>query len=247
MSASFEDLRDTALSELKTLMDTMQNDPNSNGKGKILAYWLNDYARFLQKEKNFDSRKLIRYKRGSIVKVHLGYNIGSEEGGLHYAIVMDNDNQLSSPTLTVIPLTSIKPGIDVTKLHRSKISLGDEVFQALASNLEKELNSARTQITELKEKKSAGNANRAIISEKIASLEATVGYCNKMHTEVSRMKTGSIALVGQITTVSKIRIFDPRYHNDALARVRVSDKTLDLLDKKIAELYMCPYKKTDSK
>ena len=82
MSVSFEDLRDTALNELKTLMDTMQNAPN--GKGKILAYWLNDYARFLQKEQNFDSRKLIRYKRGSIVKVHLGYNIGSEEGTLCY-------------------------------------------------------------------------------------------------------------------------------------------------------------------
>ncbi len=32
---------------------------------------------------------LRRYKRGEIVKVHLGFNVGSEEGGLHYAVVLD--------------------------------------------------------------------------------------------------------------------------------------------------------------
>ena len=85
MPESYEQLRDAALANLKNLMDTLQSSPSTTGKGKILAYWLNDYARLLQSEQSFDPKKLIRYKRGSIVKVHLGYNIGSEEGGLHYA------------------------------------------------------------------------------------------------------------------------------------------------------------------
>jgi hypothetical protein len=58
-----------------------------------------------------------------------------------------------------------------------------------------------------------------------------------MKKEADRMKQGSIALVGQITTVSKIRIYDPRYSKDALSKVRVSSDTLDLLDAKIQELF----------
>ena len=51
---------------------------------------------------------LRRYKRGEIVKVHLGFNVGSEEGGLHYAVVLDKNNAKSSPVITIIPLTSVK-------------------------------------------------------------------------------------------------------------------------------------------
>ena len=64
-----------------------------------------------------------------------------------------------------------------------------------------------------------------------------------MRDEIERMNIGSIALVGQITTISKIRIYDPKYKNDALSKVRVSASTLDILDKRIQELYGAPSKK----
>ena len=51
------------------------------------------------------------------------------------------------------------------------------------------------------------------------------------------MKRGSIALVGQITTVSKIRIYDPLYPSDSLASIHLSDVALDKLDQKVKELY----------
>ena len=73
-----------------------------------------------------------------------------------------------------------------------------------------------------------------------ALIEQQIKYCEKMKWEADRMKRGSIALVGQITTVSKIRIYDPKYKNDALSKVRVSSETLDLLDARVQELYGSP-------
>lgn len=58
-------------------------------------------------------------------------------------------------------------------------------------------------------------------------------YIEKIKTEISKMKKGSIALVDQITTISKQRI----YHDDILIKIRLTNNSLDLLDKKIIELF----------
>ena len=52
------------------------------------------------------------------------------------------------------------------------------------------------------------------------------------------MKKGSIALISQITTISKQRIYDPKTSTDILANLRVSNTTLDLIDEKIKELFI---------
>ena len=105
-------LKSEALLSLSTFLDSL--DPK---RAAVMSYWIKDYVRFLKKEEDFDPTKLIKYKRGSIVKVHLGYRIGSEEGGLHYAVVIDKDNAKRSPVATVIPLTSVKPSTNLEKLH----------------------------------------------------------------------------------------------------------------------------------
>lgn len=58
-----------------------------------------------------------------------------------------------------------------------------------------------------------------------------------MSSEIHKMKTGSIALVNQITTISKIRIYDPMYPLDTLSGIRLSDESLDKLDTQIRALY----------
>ena len=45
-------------------------------KCDILAYWINDFANYHDDEKTFNSTKLNRYKRGDIIKVNFGFNIG---------------------------------------------------------------------------------------------------------------------------------------------------------------------------
>lgn len=53
-----------------------------------------------------------------------------------------------------------------------------------------------------------------------------VNYVKKIKDEISKINIGSIAIINQITTISKQRIFD----DDILRRVRLSNSCLDLLD-----------------
>ncbi len=99
------------------------DDSKLQGKADKLSYWLTDWITFLDFEPDFSPQSLRRYKRGEIVKVHLGFNIGSEEGGLHYAVVLDKNNAKSSPVLTIVPLTSVKPHTDINRLKSGSIYL----------------------------------------------------------------------------------------------------------------------------
>lgn len=166
-----------------------------------------------------------KYKRGSIVKANLGFNIGNEEGGLHYCIVLDKSNALSSGTLTVIPLTSIKEN---KKYNNSTLNLGNEIYinlKKICDNMSKKLSEEYEDIWKLP-------------AEKVEEFNNDFKYIKKVEKEISKMKKGSIALVSQITTISKQRICDPKTSSDILANLRVSDNTLDLIDSKIKELFI---------
>ena len=54
-----------------------------------------------------------------------------------------------------------------------------------------------------------------------------------MRNEINKAKLGSIALVGQITTISKIRIYDPKTNFDILRNVKLSNEKLDRIDQEI--------------
>ena len=239
MAPTYETLRDKSIDKLKKYMDSLPPE-----KGKLLAYWLQDYTRFLIQEATFKPEKNIRYKRGSVIKAHLGYRVGSEEGGLHYAIVIENNNSIYSPTLTIIPLTSIKKGFNPDKLHRSQVYLGDEIYSTINDHLNKEIASAQERIKVLNEKilEIGSNSSAEDIKKELKDISADLVHCKNMQDEIDKMKVGSIALVGQITTISKIRIYDPKYKSDALAKIRVSEKTLNLLDERINELFCYPQK-----
>lgn len=230
--------------------------PDDKKRAQLLGYWLIDYIGFLRKEVDFDPTKLVRYKRGSIVKAHLGYRIGSEEGGLHYGIVLDVNNNKSDQNVTIIPLTSVKPHTDVEHLHRSKLFLGDEVYQSLSDKKNKSMHEAQSIVDSLTVEIARYTENapeedtpeykkwqveaRAwltsarhrleIFNEKIENLK-------RLESQLNKMKRGSIALVGQITTISKLRIYDPLFPSDVLNSVRLSNESLDKIDNKIKELY----------
>ena len=122
--------KDKSVNKLNTYLSDLinSNDPSLMGKSDKLSYWINDWVNYLDFETKFDPLKLKKYKRGEIIKVHLGFNIGSEEGGLHYAVVLDADNNKSSRTITVVPLTSVKSKTDLNSLRPENIYLGNELF-----------------------------------------------------------------------------------------------------------------------
>ena len=63
-------------------------------------------------------------------------------------------------------------------------------------------------------------------------------YLEKIGLEISRMKEGSIALVNQITTVSKMRIFDPRNLKGVLAGISLSEENMKKINQKVKDLYV---------
>lgn len=185
----------------------------------LLAYWINDYANYHDEERTFDTTKLITFKRGRIIKVNLGFNIGHELGGLHYCIVLDKHDNPKNGTLNVIPLTSKKD----KKYPKSSIDLGNEIYNSLNDIYSVKIKELSTKYTDI----------WSLPSEQVKQFTDDYNYVKKMKDEITKMKKGSIALINQITTISKQRIFD----DDILRNVRLSKESLDLLDKSIIKFF----------
>ena len=195
-------------------------------------------------EPSFAPTSLRRYRRGEIIKVHLGFNVGSEEGGLHYAVVLDKNNSANSPVVTVVPLTSPKPHVDVNSLHKGSVFLGNELFTSL--NIKVTTLQRLSDIDQKRLYAMSGDFKHIMsdpdseIDESMKQLEELEKKCsmlNRTKREISKMKTGSIALVSQVRTISKIRIYDPKTNYDVLSNVKLSNEKLDLIDREIISLY----------
>ena len=190
-------------------------------KSNLLAYWITEFSNYHDNEKNFDSTSLKRFKRGDIIKVNLGFNIGSELGGLHYCVVINKNDSPYSNTLNIIPLTSIKENKVYNK--HTCVNLGNELHYLLQNKLntlEKTVSSFN-----FSEETLDNIDNLKILLEKLE-------YIRKIKEELKNMKIGSIAYIHQITTISKQRIF-----KTPLTGLRLSNKSLDLIDEKIKKLF----------
>lgn len=200
-------------------------------KSHLLAYWIADFSEYHDIERNFDYSKLKTFKRGDIVKANLGFNIGSELGGLHYCVVLNKYDNPYSKVLNVIPLTSKKDN----KKYDSKacIDLGDEIYTLLNNKFEKDLKECEKELQTVKDLLTATPSSSQ--NERLNSLSMKLMYLGKIKEELQKMKHGSIAKIDQITTVSKIRIFNTK--NNILLGITATDQTLDLIDSKIKKLY----------
>lgn len=232
--------KDEALSRIGDYIDSLivSSDKKIRGKADKLSYWLEDWTTFLDFESYFSPSSLRRYKRGEIIKAHLGYNVGSEEGGLHYCVVIDKNNSKNSPVITVVPLTSVKAKTDLAHLHLGNIYIGNELFTNLNSKISYTDKILTSRLCELRECIDTLTADtpldqRKQIRSDLNMCERDLDLLKRMRNEVSKMKIGSIALVCQMRTISKIRIYDPKTNYDILSGVKLSNEKLDLIDKEI--------------
>jgi hypothetical protein len=192
-------------------------------KSNLLAYWVNDFAKYHDEERTFNIAKSGMYSRGDVIKVNLGFNIGNELGGLHYCIVLSKYDNTRNGTLNVIPLTSKK---DNKKYDSSSLNLGKELYNVFQGKIEKEKQKLQQILDELEKIKDIPINIQNII-------EKEQKYIEKMENEISKMKKDSIALINQITTISKQRIC-----KDTIRRnVKISSNSLDLIDKQIIKFF----------
>ena len=265
----------SAIRALNKQLEYYINDPSGNHlkKANLISYWLKDYVRMINYEEKFNPTRNIAYKRGNIIKLNFGFNIGSEYGGLHYAVVLDKHNAHHSPVVTVVPLTSIKQ--DKT-IHENNIFLGNDIYRLLKIKHDTVQKALLEEQAELKSmitivgtlvsltEKTTAEANALHAQEKpfdkklleaMQELEIAqqmlddltikrnennekIINLEKIEKEISQMKEGSIALINQITTVSKIRIYDPKNLNGVLSGITLSQEQMEKINNKIKDLYI---------
>jgi len=108
---------EAALQKLKTTGQTL-----STKNQQLLENWLNEYSDYLSREATFDPvTETLKYEAGTVLSVELGYNPGSELGGSHYVVVVE-DNAKSSDTVMVVPLGSSKPN---KSINWNDVDLGE--------------------------------------------------------------------------------------------------------------------------
>ena len=264
--------KDNIVKSLDQLLTSFleSSDSHLQKKASLLSYWLDSFFEYIREEDAFDSTKLKSYKRGDVIRVNFGFNVGSEYGGLHYAIVINNHNPRNSSVLTVIPLTSQKDG---NKSHPNDVYLGNELYRnlklkhdTLSQNLQAEKKEIENMIglfdsilkaIDLKlelyesepslQEQTLEEARRYLDTakqlqkdwiKKSQQNKSASEQFRKIGLEIKRMKTGSIALVDQITTVSKMRIYDPRNARGVLSGIRLSPEALDKINAKLKELFV---------
>jgi mRNA-degrading endonuclease toxin of MazEF toxin-antitoxin module len=79
--------------------------------------WLDKESTIFENEITNDKKTFKKLKRGQIIKVNFGINIGSELCYTHFAIVINKNDSIYSDNICVVPITS-KKGKDRIRLGR---------------------------------------------------------------------------------------------------------------------------------
>lgn len=217
-------------------------------KVNIISYWLKDYINYIKEENDFKPINLKTYERGDIIKVNLGFNIGSELGGLHYCVVIDKKNNRNLPVVTVVPLSSQK----TDKVNKNSVVLGNDIYEKMLGKSNELIVKSQSEIEENKKqlilatkKLSETNADSDEIYLKTTELNNNISeaykkleLAQKINKEVQKMKYGSIAIVNQVRVVSKQRIYDPKTNFDVLSGIKLSTENLDFIDEMMKKLFV---------
>ena len=92
-----------------------------------LGDWLKKESNIFEKEVSQIQKTYKKLKRGQIIKVDFGINIGSELCYTHFAIVLNNNDSIYSDNITVVPITS--------KIGKDRINLGKILHKVYPNSL----------------------------------------------------------------------------------------------------------------
>ena len=244
-----EELRkliDTSIKKLNSLLVDLENDTENESSIKragLLSYWIIEYVKMLRSENTFDSTKLLKYNRGDIVCVNFGYRIGSELGGRHFAFVLENYNSMKSGVLTVVPLTSKKDSYKNNcychELQHGLYELHKNKLKTLLYECRDELNYLNSHIETNKDDEQFN-----LLAGRIKKLSEKNEEAQNLQKSIFKLKDGTVANLGQIATISKIRILNPKQSSDSLNKIKIAPVDLDIVNQKLKYLYL-PKKQTD--
>lgn len=112
---------DILTQRLDTLKATISN--MAIKRGMIFSKWLGTQNYYLQNELSFSPLRLKSYKRGEVVHIEFGFNTGSEHGGPHWGVILDQ-NSKSNSTALVMPLGSLDSSQTESDVSKYDVFLG---------------------------------------------------------------------------------------------------------------------------
>ena len=71
----------------------------------------------------------------------------------------------------------------------------------------------------------------------LAELNEKLEYANKFILKAQNMNKDSIVLLNQVTTISKMRLYDPKNNNSILNGIVLSDDTMDKIDEALKNIF----------
>ena len=110
-----------------------------------LGNWLEKESVIFKNEANKKINNKPNFKRGEIIKVDFGVNMGSELSNTHFAIVLNSDDNTFVDNITVLPLTS--------KAGYKRLYLGNLLENLAKDKYNKKTYALITQITTISKKK----------------------------------------------------------------------------------------------
>ena len=242
-------IKKESFSRLNSLLEHyISSDDKYIKKAALIGTWIKHFSNYVSFEERFDPLKNISYKRGDVVFVDFGFNVGAEFGGGHYAVVVNKICEHRSPNITVIPLTSLKEN---KSINPKEVFIGEELFDKLSlklktssADLQKSLDERITVLEQLRQlsavdgKKQEFDALKDTLDHQKKQMSRDLNSVNLLRQEILSLKTGSIAKAEQIQTISKIRIYNPKSVHDPLYGISLSKETMNKINEKLKELFV---------
>lgn len=179
-----------------------------NKKYQYLPFWLEKESNLLLRELKNPRKYFNTYKRGTIVRVDFGVNIGCEFSQVHYAIVLNKKDNRLSETISVMPLTSKDKG--------SNLNIGNVIFDNAMKTINVQLEKVE--------------AEKEIQNDDVYKLFEVIKF-------YSLNPISSFACYRNIITISKTRIKKPLNEYDFINKAICDDIVMEKIDKEIIKYY----------
>lgn len=181
----------------------------------------------LKNEKKFVSKRT--YKRGSIVKIDFGVNIGSELSQMHFGVVLTKYDKNNIDTLIVLPLSSSDTNFNKELNYDIFANLLDK--EQLFLKVQKtNLNYIKRQMADKSIKEQKGKRELSIIYKNIKFIENVICYY-KNHNKKTYY------CIDQVRSISKSRIIEPINSYDILEQTKLPNPVMNQIDIDIAKKY----------
>lgn len=203
-------------------------------KYQYMDSWCFEYSKFLRNEvnntKSQHRRKYKTYKRGSIVYVKLGINIGNEFSGNHFCVVLDKKDNRFKSTLTVIPLTS--------KNNKFNILVEEDLIQIFSKYINNQYQTLANNLLSIAEEHSSVESLKDhSVKETIRENEYIFQKMQELEKRYERYSNKrTFANINQITNISKDRI-NVLNEYDPIGQLHYSEYTLNQIDRAIVKQF----------